>query len=80
MAIDPVCGWFGCNLRAQIAQIDHLQPASRGGPTDAGNGKVMCKKHNLHKHRHGYTVERLADGTIHITRPDGTPLRRPDAA
>ncbi len=30
-AIDPVCGWLGCNLRAQIADIDHLEPRSRGG-------------------------------------------------
>ena len=79
-AIDPVCAWLGCNLRAQLAQIDHLQPASRGGPTDAANAKVLCKKHNLHKHTHGYVVERQPDGTITITRPDGTLLALPDAA
>jgi hypothetical protein len=78
-AVDPVCGWLGCNLRARIAQID-LSPAARGGPTDAANGKVMCKKHNLHEHTHGYSVERRPDGTILITRPDGTPLQLPDAA
>lgn len=79
-AIDPVCGWLGCNLRAQIADIDHLEPRSRGGPTDAGNGKVMCDKHNIHKHTAGYSVERQADGTIQITRPNGTHLEVPDAA
>ena len=80
MAIDPVCGWLGCNLRAQISAIDHLEPRSRGGPTDARNGKVMCDHHNIFKHTAGYQVERSADGTIRITRPDGTRLRPPDAA
>jgi hypothetical protein len=80
MAIDPVCGWLGCNLRAQISAIDHLQPRSRGGPTDAANAKVLCDKHNIFKHTAGYEIERLPDGTLHITRPDGTLLRPPDAA
>lgn len=79
-AIDPVCGWIGCNLRAQLATIDHLQPRSRGGPTDAGNAKTMCNHHNIFKHTADDTVERLDDGTILITRPDGTHLRPPDAA
>lgn len=79
-ALDPVCGWLGCNLRAQIAAIDHLQPRSRGGPTDARNGKIMCDHHNIFKHTADYTVERLDDGTILITRPDGSHLRPPDAA
>jgi hypothetical protein len=79
-AIDPVCGWLGCNLRAQIAAIDHLQPRSRGGPTEPANAKVMCDKHNIFKHTAGYGVERRPDGTMTITRPDGTLLRPPDAA
>ena len=80
MAIDPVCGWLGCNLRAQISAIDHLEPRSRGGPTDAANAKVMCDKHNIFKHVNGYEVERLPDGTIRITRPDGSLMGLPDAA
>jgi hypothetical protein len=79
-AIDPVCGWLGCSLRAQIAAIDHLQPRSRGGPTEPANAKVMCAKHNIFKHTAGYDVERRPDGTIQIIRPDGTLLRPPDAA
>jgi hypothetical protein len=80
MAIDPVCGWLGCNLRAQIAEIDHLQPRSRGGPTDASNAKIMCGRHNIFKQTADYQVERQPDGTILITRPDGSLLRPPDAA
>lgn len=80
MAIDPVCGWLGCNLRAQIAAIDHLVPRSRGGPTDASNSKILCDKHNIFKHTAGYDIERRPDGTILIRRPDGSQLRPPDAA
>lgn len=79
-AIDPVCGWLGCNIRAQIADVDHLQPRSRGGPTDPGNAKITCHKHNVFKHIAGYTVERTPNGTIEITRPNGTRLATPDAA
>ncbi len=79
-AIDPVCGWLGCNLRAQICEIDHLEPRSRGGPTDASNGKIACHRHNVFKHAAGYHVERAPSGRIEIIRPDGTKLRPPDAA
>jgi hypothetical protein len=79
-AIDPVCGWLGCNLRAHICAIDHLEPRSRGGPTDARNGKIMCDKHNIFKHTAGYQVARTPDGLIQITRPDGSRLQLPDAA
>lgn len=79
-AVDPVCGWLGCEIRAQIAEVDHLEPRSRGGPTDPGNSKVMCKRHNIFKHVAGYDVSRRPDGAIEITRPDGSLLRTPDAA
>ncbi len=79
-AVDPTCGWLGCTIRAQIAQIDHLQPASRGGPTDASNSKITCRHHNVFKHVSGHAVHRETDGSIIITRPNGTTLRPPDAA
>ncbi len=79
-AIDPVCGWLGCNLRAQISDIDHLEPRSRGGPTSSRNGKVMCHKHNVFKHVNEFQVMRDPDGTLQIVRPDGSRLRPPRAA
>ncbi len=78
--LNPVCGWLGCTIRSQLADIDHLQPASRGGPTNPANATPMCRHHNLHKHVAGHHVERDADGTITITRPDNTKLKPPDAA
>jgi len=79
-ATDPVCGWLGCNLRAQICDIDHLEPRSRGGPTNPANAKIMCHKHNIFKHNNRYTAKRSTNGKIALTRPDGTRLRSPDAA
>ncbi len=40
----------------------------------------MCDKHNIKKHTAGYLVERQPNGTIQITRPNGTHLQVPDAA
>ena len=80
VALDPMCGWLGCTLRAQICDIDHLEPRSRGGPTDASNGKIMCHHHNVFKHARGFRVRRRDDGTVDFSRPDGTPLRPPEAA
>ncbi|MDJ0769953.1 MAG: DUF222 domain-containing protein [Ilumatobacter sp.] len=80
MAIDPMCGWLGCTLRAQICDIDHLEPRSRGGPTNPRNGKILCHKHNVFKHVNDFRVSRRSDGTIEIHRPDGSQLRPPDAA
>lgn len=80
LALDPMCGWLGCTLRAQICDVDHLEPRSRGGPTDPANGKILCHKHNVFKHTADFAATRCDDGTIDITRPDGTLLRPPDAA
>lgn len=77
------CYWPGCHVNVSACQIDHLTPHSTrdgpGGPDPGGgltnphNGAPCCGHHNRHKER-GYTVTRLADGTIEIRRPDGTIL------
>ena len=79
-ATERRCTWLGCLLRASLAQIDHLQPYSDGGPTDAANASVLCQRHNVHKHVHRYTPTRRPDGTWALARIDGTLLQPPDAA
>jgi hypothetical protein len=79
-AIDPRCNWLGCALRAAISEIDHLQAHTDGGLTDAANGKVMCHRHNVHKHANGNIPQRLPDGRWIMLRPDGTKMQPPDAA
>lgn len=36
----------GCDVRASDADVDHLLPASRNGPTSQFNGGVGCRAHN----------------------------------
>ena len=78
--LEPRCIWLGCTIRAAISQIDHLHSHAAGGLTDAANAGVMCKHHNLFKYRNGYNARRDDAGLWHITRPDGTRLRPPNAA
>ena len=73
------CYWPGCHVSVSSCQIDHLTPHAQsrdrgGGLTNPANAGPCCGKHNRHKER-GYTVRRLADGTIEIRRPDGTILK-----
>lgn len=73
------CYWPGCHVNVTNCQIDHLTPYTPtrdrggGGETNPHNAGPACGKHNRHKER-GYTVTRLANGTIEIRRPDGTIL------
>lgn len=72
-----VCLWPGCtNTRVDI---DHRRPWGRHGPTDQRNAGPLCGRHNRWK-EHGYVVQRHADGTHTISRPDGTRLDEPRAA
>ncbi len=64
------CYW-PCDIPVTKCQIDHLKPATRGGPTTQSNGAPACQHHNRLKER-GYTVARQLDGTIKITTPSGT--------
>ena len=64
------CFWHGCNVAPTQCQIDHREPAARGGLTTQANGGPACEKHNRLKER-GYTVLRLPDGTYEIRTPCG---------
>lgn len=79
-AIQPRCTWLGCMIRAAIAQLDHIDDFTAGGPTNADNAAVMCEHHNQFKYRTRYQPQRQPDGTWHIHRPDGTTITSPDAA
>jgi hypothetical protein len=43
---DLECQHEFCDLSAEKCQIDHIVPYSEGGPTEQGNGQVLCDRHN----------------------------------
>lgn len=43
---DGGCIWPGCDAPPGWCEVAHLVPWSRGGPTDLGNGALMCAFHH----------------------------------
>jgi hypothetical protein len=61
----PWCG-------APIRHADHVVPATRGGPTSAGNGQGLCQACNQTKRLPGWTaLPNPHDGTVQTTTPTG---------
>ena len=68
------CLWAGCDGRGRNLQVDHRDPAGRGGPTDVANSDAYCGFHNRIKER-GFRPVRGPDGEWTIHRPDdGGPI------
>jgi hypothetical protein len=44
----------GCDTAASRCDIDHVLPASRGGPTSQWNGRLERVPHNRHSHLHDH--------------------------
>jgi Domain of unknown function (DUF222)/HNH endonuclease len=51
--LDRGCTHEGCDMPAERCQGDHIQPWSRGGPTDPDNGQLRCAYHNRWRWEHG---------------------------
>ncbi len=43
-----------CDVPADDCDIDHIVPASKGGPTSQFNGRLECKPHNRLAHLHDH--------------------------
>jgi hypothetical protein len=70
---DAHCTTAGCRIRGRDCQADHIEEWSRGGATDADNGRMACGHHNRGKN-HGFTTRRDDGGRWHTYRPDGTEI------
>ncbi len=71
------CLWLGCDAHGGCLQVDHREPATRGGPTDVRNSDAYCGFHNRIKER-GFEPERTAEGGWVIHRPGGSgPITAP---
>lgn len=72
---DGGCTFPGCDRPPGWCHAHHIRHWASGGTTDPPNLTLLCSHHHHAVHEGGYTVNRSDDGTLHFTRPDGTPLR-----
>jgi hypothetical protein len=54
-----------------------VTPWEEGGPTSLENLRAACDFHHHLVHLPGWSDKLEPDGTVTITRPDGTTLTRP---
>ena len=63
--------------RLTWCQLHHIDFWRNGGITSVDNSLLVCNHCHKTIHDRHHTVHRQPDGTYHLLRPDGTPLRRP---
>lgn len=85
IARDQTCRTPWCD--APIRHVDHVEQASRGGPTTIDNGQGLCENCNYSRAAPGWAARADPDGTVHQTTPSGQvhttkppPLHTPDHA
>ena len=66
------CDHLGCNLPADVCEVDHATEWHEGGRTDRDNAGVECGGHNRDKHRKRWRTRRDTGGRMHTIRADGT--------
>jgi hypothetical protein len=69
---DRGCRFPGCGVA--FGQGHHIRHWAHGGPTTLSNLAMLCRRHHRAVHEEGYGVERLPDGALRFTRPDGRAL------
>jgi hypothetical protein len=69
---DRTCRHPGCSNHAGWADLDHVVPHARGGPTDCVNLCCLCRRHHrLKTHASGWRFVMAADGMLSVTTPSG---------
>jgi hypothetical protein len=69
---DRTCRHPGCHNRAGWADLDHVVPHGRGGPTECANLCCLCRRHHrLKTHAPGWHYVMTADGVLSVTTPSG---------
>ncbi|WP_235629963.1 HNH endonuclease signature motif containing protein [Mycolicibacterium novocastrense] len=67
---DMYCRAPGCDVRADLCDIDHTTPWPLG-PTHPSNLKCLCRKHHMMKTFDGWLDVQLPDGTVIWKSPSG---------
>jgi hypothetical protein len=69
---DRTCRHPGCANRAGWADLDHVVPHARGGPTACENLCCLCRRHHRLKTRaRGWRFTMTDDGVLTVTTPTG---------
>jgi hypothetical protein len=76
-ARDRGCTFPGCDRPPGWTSAHHLIHWIHGGPTSLWNQTLLCSFHHHRVHEGGFGLERLANGELRCTRPDGTLLTVP---
>jgi len=66
------CDHAGCDLPADVCDVDHVVEWSDDGRTDQHNAGIQCGHHNRLKHRRRSTTRRDLHGHRYTIRPDGS--------
>jgi len=79
---DHGCSIPGCT-RDRFVDAHHIRHWANGGKTALDNLILLCRHHHRLAHEGGFSAERIAEGAIQFTRPDGRVIaehpRLPDA-
>ena len=71
------CARDGCTRLALDADIDHDNPWSQGGTTNAANLRPLCPPDHTTRHRTTFTYRTRTDGSVQVTTPTGHTTSQP---
>ena len=67
---DGGCRFPGCT-HERFVDAHHIEHWADGGETSIDNLVLLCRRHHCLVHEGGFGLEKVADGRIRFTRPDG---------
>ncbi|UKA56918.1 HNH endonuclease signature motif containing protein [Arthrobacter sp. FW306-2-2C-D06B] len=76
-ARDKGCAFPGCTMPAPWCEAHHIEYWSRGGPTSAANGTLLCSHHHHLIHKEDWHIQVRAGVPWFIPPPHTDPHRTP---
>ncbi|MFF2300167.1 DUF222 domain-containing protein [Arthrobacter sp. NPDC058127] len=76
-ARDKGCAFPGCTMPAPWCEAHHIEYWSRGGPTSAANGTLLCSHHHHLIHKEDWRIEVQTGVPWFIPPPHTDPDRKP---
>lgn len=78
---DGGCRFWGCDRPPSWCEAHHILEWGAGGPTDLANGILLCRRHHLLVHDHGWRITAVAGPHGFLLHPPpgwtGDPTPRP---